>query len=184
MKIVGHILVLILLSSSQGYGQNIVYDTTDKYYAGIDFTFKDNLSYWTYDFRSRKPTKKDQSIGHITLWRTEKWDDNKDKEFHVSWNPGISFDIFNLKDSAKALELSRTMRSLTVCKIPQVGGDLFVLGNFVFVNSEPCVSCYRKLTNKEYCRPMINLLFSGIDISKISRLKDLINQLPIKENTN
>ena len=183
MKITGQILALTLLFGTQVDGQNNVYDTTDKHYTGIDFRFKDDLNYWTYQFKKRKATKKNLAIGHISLWRTEKWDDNKDKEFHPSWNPGISFDIFNLKDSIAALELSKTMRSLTICETPQIGGDIFVVGSFVFVNSEPCVSCYRKLTNEEYCRPTINFLFSGINISKFSTLKDLINQLPIKENT-
>ncbi|MBL7742034.1 MAG: hypothetical protein JNN00_01040 [Chitinophagaceae bacterium] len=181
MKRVIPFSICIFLSIAQSFGQRSVYDSTDKNYRGIDFSFKDDFAYWRYDFRQKKATKKNFSIGHLTFWRAEKWDNNNNAEFHSAWTPGISFDIYNLKDSAKAKEASRFVRSLSLCQSYEIGGDLFVVGNFIFVNPESCVLCYRKLTNKEYCRPTINIIFSNIDTSKVLKIRDIIDQFPIQQ---
>jgi hypothetical protein len=182
MKIIYQFLILFLFASTQVIGQTFIYDTTDNHYAGVNFTFKDDLKYWTYKLHSKKPSKKDQSIGYINFWRTEKWDDNADKEFHMAWNPGIGFEIFDLKDSSVALNISRQVRLLSSCVAPHIGGDYFVVGNFIFVNSVSCVSCYRGKNSTDYCRPTIYRIFKNIDLTKISSLTDIVQQLGIKRS--
>jgi hypothetical protein len=180
MKIVTRLWFLVLLTPSMSIGQQLVYDTSDKQYAGIDFKFKDDLGFWTFKFQKKRATKKDPSVGHIAFWRTKGFDDVTDKEFHSAWSPGISFEIFLLKDSIKARELSAGIASLSLCEIPQIGGDWFILGNFIFVNGESCVMCYRKSNKTEYCRPTINYIFSLLRVSNDTSMKEIVNQLPIK----
>jgi len=161
-------------------GQQLVYDTSDKQYAGIDFKFKDDLSFWTFKFQKKRATKKDPSIGHIAFWRIQGFDDVTDKEFHSAWRPGMSFEIFLLKDSIKAREISTDIASLSLCEIPQIWGDLFILGDFIFVNGESCVLCYHKANKTEYCRPTINYIFSMLRVTNDTSIKEIITQLPIK----
>ena len=182
MKIIYQFFILLLFTSTQVIGQTFIYDTTDSHYAGVNFTFKDDLNDWTYKFHSKKPSKKNRSIGYINFWRTEKWDDNTDKEFHMAWNPGIGFEIFDLKDSSIALNISRQAGMLSSCVAPRIGGDYFVVGNFVFVNSVPCVFCYRSKNNTDYCRPAIYRIFKSIDLTKVTSLTDIIQQLGIKSS--
>ena len=181
MKIAAQLFLLTILTSCCANGQQSIYDTTDKHYDGVNFGFTDDLSYWTFRFQKKKATKKNPSIGHIAFWRTQGFDDNTEKEFHSAWSPGISFEIFPLKDSIKALEVSTNMRSVALCETPQIGGDWFIIGSYLFVNGESCVLCYRKLTNTEYCRPTVNQIFSMINVAKSSSIREIISQLPIKE---
>lgn len=180
MKIAVQLILLLMLTSCCAIGQQSIYDTTDKHYRGINFGFTDDLGYWTFKFEKNRATKKNPSIGHIAFWRKQGFDDHTNKEFHSAWSPGISFEIFSLKDSLKALEVSKNMRSVALCETPQIGGDWFVIGNFIFVNGESCVLCYRKLNETEYCRPTINNIFSMLKVSKETSIKEIINQLPIK----
>lgn len=181
MKIAAQLFLLIILTNYCANGQQPIYDTTDKHYRGINFAFTDDLNYWTFKFQEKRATKKNPSIGRIAFWRTQGFDDNTNKEFHIAWSPGISFEVFFLKDSIKALEVSKNMRSLALCETPQIGGDWFIIGNFLFVNGESCILCYRKLTNTEYCRPTINQIFSKLIITKNSSIQEIIRQMPIKE---
>jgi hypothetical protein len=177
-------ITLVLIScffSSILFSQKNVYDTTDPFYAAVDFSFKDDLNVWRYKAHLRKPTNKNPSLGYVIFWRTEMWDDNTDKEFHMGWNAGIIFQVFNIKDSALGLSLSRFARNSTQCGPPRIGGDWFILSNFLFVNEEPCLACFRKKNATDYCRPVINQIFSQIDLSNVSSVKDIIKQLPIQE---
>jgi hypothetical protein len=177
-------IILILISCFVGctsFCQENVYDTTDPLYAAVDFSFKDDLNVWRYKARLRKPSNKNASLGYIIFWRTEKWDDNTDKEFHMGWNAGIIFQIFRIKDSALGLSYSRFARNSTQCSPPRVGGDWFILSNFLFVNKEPCLACFRKKNATDYCRPVMNQIFSQVYISNVSSVKDIIKQLPIQE---
>ena len=184
MKIFPLAIIFFLFLEKQAVCQKFIYDTTDTYYAGVKFSFQDDLNYWTYKFHPKKTTRKDKSIGVINFWRTERWDDSKDAEFHTSWNPHISFDIYNLEDSAIAQNTSRIMRAITSCVPPHTGGDYFIVGNFVFVNPVSCVSCYRGKNNTDYCRPTIYRIFKSIDLTKVTSLKDIIQQLEIKSSYN
>ena len=182
MKPIYLFLISFLFTGLNTIGQTFIYDTTDNHYAGVDFSFKDDLNYWSYKLHTRKPSKKDQSIGYINFWRTEKWDDNTDKEFHSAWNPGIGFEIYNLKDSSVALKISNQTRLLSSCVPPHVGGDYFISGNYIFVNTVSCTSCYRGKNKTDYCRPTIYRIFHSIDQTKVNSLTDLIKQLGIKSS--
>lgn len=62
MKIMAHLTLLFIFTTSIAFSQQSVYDSLDKHYAGIDFKFKDDLSFWTYRFQKKRATKKDASF--------------------------------------------------------------------------------------------------------------------------
>ncbi|GAB5527366.1 MAG: hypothetical protein Roseis2KO_52380 [Roseivirga sp.] len=63
------------------------------------------------------------------------------------------------------------------CVAPDVGGDLIVLGDLILLNTHVCLSCIRYNTRTDYCRPLLNKVFSEIEDIKVTSIKELRSSL-------
>lgn len=169
----------------------IIFDTTinpteinnKKYYSKTDFSSIDTLSLWSYKLDTIFNGKDGDSvkpIGMLTFWRTKPIDDSISKSiYHQLWTPYITFAIFNLSDTNYCFKKSTRTRHFSSCVPPQVGGDIIIVDKFIFLNGNFCLSCQRYDTKIDYCRPVINYVFSKLDRSKITTIQSLANQFII-----
>ena len=167
----------------------LFFDTTDnnkqfnnnKYYSKTDFSIVDTLSLWNYKLDTTfKGSERDslKPFAQIIFWRTKPVYDKKYKE---SWTPYIVFELYNSNDSAFCYDKSNRRRFLSSCVPPNVGGDIIFIDKFIFINSDVCLNCERDDTNVDYCRPIINYVFSKVDKTKITTLESILKQFVIKE---
>jgi hypothetical protein len=185
MKEIGLILVFLTIAA-RSFGQLVahkVYAPNDFHCRATDFRIIDTLSLWTYRLDSPYVTRFQDSVkpvGYIRFWRIKSIP-NTPKFYDQARGPAIDFEIFNLKDSAFCYERSRRTIIFSSCVPPNVGGDVFVIGKFIFLNRSVCVNCGSYGTPTiDYCRPIINLIFSRFTGNDISTLADIARQLPIK----
>jgi hypothetical protein len=188
-------IIIIILSSKNLYSQadKIFFDTTVKadplsnfaYYSKTDFTKIDTVNLWNYELdTSYKGRTSDtlKSLGQIRFWRTVPIDDKISHGIYGRyWTPHILFEVYFLKDSASCYQQSNRTRFLSSCVPPDVGGDIIKFGSLVFISRGVCLSCQRHDTKVDYCRPLINYIFSQIDPRNATSLTALVEQLNIRE---
>jgi hypothetical protein len=189
------LLISLIFLSSAIYPQvgKMVFDTTSDsrrfnnhyYYSATDFSNIDSIELWNYKLNDNYHGEKEDSIrpvGEIFFWRTNSIDDKISQQVYGHfWTARIEFDIFALKDSSYCYFRADRTRFYSSCVPPQVGGDIIKIGNFIFVSRGVCMSCHRYDTNVDYCRPVINYIFSKVDETKVNSLKDLVSQFIIKQ---
>ena len=124
---------------------------------------------------------RDYSIAKSKKHRLDKKYETFLKE-HISFKPSICFYIYNISDSIHCNNESKSLKELSNCIAPQVGGDLFIIGKFIFLNPELCLSCGTPFYGKlDYCRPLINFIFSKLDYKNVETIQSIVNQLPIRK---
>jgi hypothetical protein len=163
-----------------------MYNKPDYYYTRTDFTFSDTLTNWNYYLNL---TSKDiwndsltKPIGQITFFRTKPlFDSVNRRSYGIDRTPIIDFVIYNITDSAKCFERSEFTRHISSCVPPAVGGDIFVIGKFIFLNNSVCLRCYNE-NMVDYCRPTIKNIFSKVNLAKVSSLREIVGQFEIKES--
>ena len=81
-------------------------------------------------------------IGKIEFWRTESIDDKKSQEIYGRpWTPSISFDIYDINDLEFCQQIQMNVNRASSCLPPHVGGDLFIIKNYVLINGRVCLNC-------------------------------------------
>lgn len=186
--------LLVFFFTTAAYGQSqqyFVFDTIStqqqlsksRYYSKTNFSFIDTLSLWNYQLDTTYNGNKDDSvrpIGQLIFWRTKPIDDGiSQRLYNQLWTPYIAFDIFNIGDFAYCNAISNKTRYLSSCVPPEVGGDLMIFDKFVFLNRNVCLECQRHDTKVDYCRPVINYIFSKLDRTKMITIHSLVNQFVI-----
>jgi len=63
---------------------------------------------------------------------------------------------------------------------PDAGGDMLVIGKFIFLNPNVCLQCKRDDNRVDYCRPMISKVFLSVDQTKANSLEQIVRQFPIQ----
>ena len=179
-------LFLVLTKSFCQTANSKMYNKPDYYYEQTDFSFIDTLTNWSYDLTfSFKSIWKDsitKPIAQITFFRTKALYDKRSRlTYGKDWTPQIDFEIYNIKDSVKCFQLSEFTRNVSSCVPPAVGGDIFVVGKFIFLNNSVCLSCYNE-NMVDYCRPTIKNIFSKVNLDKVSSLKEIVEQFEIKQS--
>lgn len=170
------------------FGQPSIHGNTYNLYVYslTDFSSIDTLEHWNYTLDlTYKPIKNDSvsPIGLLTFSRTRPIDDSISLEAdNISWQPSISFEIYNLSDTSYCYRKSELIRIFSSCSPPNVGGDCFVFGNFVFLNSQVCVKCSNNSTKLDFCRPLVNYVFNKLTDKTVTNLADLSKQFIIKSN--
>jgi hypothetical protein len=185
MKEIGLILAFLTITA-MSFGQHLDYKIhrpNDYHRLGTDLKNIDTLSLWNYQLDSPYVTRFQDSvkpIGHISFWRTKPI--SNDPGLYVQARaPAIDFEIFDIKDSSYCYKSSWRTIVASSCVPPDVGGDVFVIGKFIFLNRSACVNCGSYGTpNIDYCRPTINFIFSRFSGNDISTLAGIVRQLPIK----
>lgn len=188
-----YITIFSLLFSINSFGQSFVFDTTIKrppinsarYYAKTDFSHVDTIQLWNYLLDTTyhgKDTDTIKPIGQLLFWRTKAIDDSISKYiYNQLWTPYIAFDIFNISDTNYCYDRSTRTRYFSSCVAPDVGGDIIIIDKYLFLNHSVCLSCGRYDTKVDYCRPVINYLFSNIDKTKITTIQSLVQQFVISK---
>lgn len=142
----------------------------------------DTLSLWNYHLESYKKPSKDKAVGILTFWRAKPIDDSVHMALHQeSWTPQISFSIFSIADSAICQAQSQKFKMSSSCVGPDVGGDMHLVGNFVLLNRDICLSCVSYVSKKDYCRPVVGKLLDAMDKRKVKSIQDLESQLRLKK---
>jgi len=185
------ITILFFLFATNSFSQKIVFDTAKKqsslysarYYSKTDLTLMDTLAFWNYVLDTTYHGRKTDSIkpaGQLIFWRTNPINDSISiKVYGRRWVPYMTFDIFHITDSSYCYEISEETRFYSSCVPPNVGGDIIIVGKFLFLNHSVCLNCQRYDTKVDYCRPVINYVFSKVDKTKITSLQSLIDQFVI-----
>lgn len=185
------ITILFFLFATNSFGQNIVFDTSvkqsslysNRYYSKTDFNLVDTVALWNYILDTTYHGKKTDSIkaiGRLIFWRTKPFYDSINiKLYDQPWTPYITFDIFLNTDSSYCYKISESTHLFSSCVPPDVGGDIIIIGKFLFLNHSVCLSCQRYDTKVDYCRPIVNYVFSKVDRTKITTLQSLIDQFVI-----
>ena len=183
-----YILILCILFSSSSFGQNLVFDTTvyaRESYSKTDFSNIDTFQLWNYLLDTTYKGRETDSIkpsGQLIFYRTSSIDDGISKKIYGRlWTPVISFDIFSVADTSYCFERSARTRIYSSCVPSDVGGDIIIIGKYLFLNHSVCVRCERHDTKVDYCRPVINYVFSKIDKNKITTIQSLVHQFIIAE---
>jgi hypothetical protein len=177
--------LILLLTRVSGQNQPLVANDHDSlYYSKTNFSVVDTLELWNYNLdKNYKAPGKDsvKPIAQITFWRTKPIDDGLSLEIYKQlWTPFISYEIYNLSDSTYCYYKSKLTRLISSCIPPNIGGDIFMIGNYIFLNRMVCLRCLRYDTGTDYCRPVINLILSRIDKNKVATLDEIAEQFIIK----
>ncbi len=170
----------------------IVFDTLPRpglpqknayYLSETKFSQVDTATKWTYFFDTGYGKQWKDSIkplGLIEFWRTEPLDDSISKFIHGKWwTPRIRFEIYHARDSMACFKKSTNIRFFSSCVPPDVGGDIILAGDFLFLSKGACLSCKKYDTGEDYCRPVINQLFQRLIGMKKKSLSALIDALAI-----
>ena len=120
-----------------------------------------------------------RALGKITFWRTQPIFDQIQKS---EWTPNITFSIYPLTDKAQCTDLSLVAKANSTCEIPNIGGDILIIGKYILLNTSTCVECADK-AKVDYCRNILKHLFEYIIDTNSGDLNYLFGQLPIKRGT-
>ena len=183
-------LTIALISSFFSFGQNLVFHTSlnepstvsSQYYSAMNFSKMDSLYYWKYQLDTRYHGMKTDTvkpIGQITFWRTKPIKDSREKTYSKFWTPHITFDIFTISDANYCFQYSKNIRTISSCTPPSTGGDVIVVGQFLLLNRSVCVNCRNQDAKIDYCRPIVNYLFSNIHNKKVETIEKLVEQFGI-----
>ena len=168
-------------------GTNNKHHVDPYYYSKTDFSFTDTLSFWSYNLDTTYKGDKSNTvkpIARLTFWRTKSIDDGiSARLYNQLWAPRMVFEIYTISALNFCYRSSVATRVASSCRPPDVGGDIIVMGKFVLLNHDPCVSCVRYDTQIDYCRPIVNRIFKQVDMAKITSLMSLVSQFPVKEGS-
>ncbi len=133
----------------------------------------DALDNWFYVLLDKNLSYEDsvRPIGQLTIQRN-KMIGRRSLNF--------TFQVFAIKDSSYCFRKSQSVRTLSRCVPPEVAGDIIIYNQFVFLNTNICLQCKNPEDGLDYCRPIINKVFSAVDRTKASTLEEIVKQFPIK----
>lgn len=161
-------------------------DTASIYYSKTDFNLVDSLPLWTYKLEKDLLYSSEDSIQplcKLTFSRSEPINNYSElfKQLDsVAWKVHITYKVYRLSDSDYCYIKSAQVRQKTNFVPPFAGGDFFIIGKFIFLNTEDCIACIQYKTTTDFCRPVVNALISKIDRSRPFSVDGIVRQFPIK----
>jgi len=182
MKLLSLVILIVCSSKLSGQTNNIVFYARDNY-SKTDFSKIDSLSSWFYVLTVNEPSNEEgiHPLGQLMFQRTTTVHDSiTEKVYGGGFLPNISFQVYKIKDSAYCFEKSLLIKKAASCVAPDVGGDIIIFGNFIFLNLSICLQCKRFDNAIDYCRPVINQLFLSVDKRRAISLEQIVRQFPIE----
>ena len=186
LRIFLFLIIIISCSSLQLSGQSnnsVFYSYSLNDYSKTDFSNVDSLSCWFYVLWIKESSRKDsiKSLGELTFQRDHAVKDSiSESLYKTGFLPLITFQVYDIKDSAYCFKKSLLIKTVSSCMAPDAGGDIIVFGKFIFVNLKVCLPCKRFDNGVDYCRPIVNKMFSSVDMTKVDSLEQIIGQFPIQ----
>jgi hypothetical protein len=180
------IILIVICTSLQSVGQtnsSVFLNSSLSNYSKTDFSVVDSLNCWFYVLLFQSPSQKDsvKSIGELTFQRKHPVGDTTSEKLYKSgFLPIYTFQIFDIRDSIYCFKKSHLIKAISSCIPPEVGGDIVIFGKFIFLNLNVCLHCRKYDNGIDYCRPIINKIFSSVDKAKADSLKQIVGQFPIK----
>ncbi len=179
------IIIFTFLSSFSIFSQEIGkdFDFEKRYFPIKNSIQTDSLKYWTYsiDYEFKRPNDSIKPVGQIKFWRTKSIDDKKSQEIYGKpWTPSIDFDIYNITDLTFCVQAQININTASSCLPPNVGGDLFIIRNYVLINRWVCVNCIRYDNGIDYCRPTLNKILSELELTENTSLREIDKAIRMK----
>ena len=180
------IIIFVSCFSLQLIGQTdnpVFYNSSFSNYSKTDFSKVDSLSCWFYVLTIKNSSHGDsiKSVGELTFQRTHAVKDTISENLYKSgFLPNFTFQVYNIKDSEYCLKKSQLIKTVSSCVSPDVGGDIIIFGKFIFLNLNVCLHCKRYDNGADYCRPIINKVFSIVDKSNANTLEQIVKQFVIQ----
>lgn len=145
--------------------------------------FIDNFNDWKFEYYPLENNNAEASpIGVINFKRVNGLEISEKLIYNNKfWFPNIEYSIYELKDSISCKRTSLIVQHKSSCVPPNIGGDYFVKGNFIFLNQHACLDCQSPSSDIDFCRPIIKSIFDSIKTNPETQLQDILNQIPLKE---
>jgi hypothetical protein len=176
--------ILFFVGNIKGQSRPLTKDDKwSSYYDKTDFSIIDTVDLWAYRFEGackEKLSDSVQALGRLSFFREKTvYDSARSRSEGRLWNPVIEYTIYKLSDSAYCMQRSTHIRLISNCLPPSVGGDYFILGGYIFLNENVCLSCINYATGIDYCRPVVNYVISKVNRNKVATLEEIFNQFQI-----
>lgn len=175
------LLCVVLFIAVKGFGQNKNNIVTGSTFVADPNFYKKILEKWNYQFTPPGPATKKEAVnalGNVTFWQIVPV-----KTDTGLWIPHISFDIYNKTDNEFVSKVSGKVHDNPNCHPEERGGEIYTLGNFLFVNNENCPDCLAYFTGANYCKSNLKLIFKNTKVDDKTSLPDLLAKLPVEKGT-
>jgi hypothetical protein len=152
----------------------------------------DSLELWSYDILTLKENEKIREgnpIYKIVFFRNTSIKDslyeNIIKRGHHcndnGFRPAMIFNVYPMSKIDSVKKMSKWTKTLSSCSPPNVGGDYYVLRDFVLINFPSCTNCSTYSDRKiDLCRDNIAKIISYISYKEYLSFEQIFNDLPIK----
>lgn len=170
--------VFFLLFAFKSFSQTKNNTTTGTVFIADPDFYKRLLEKWNYQFiPAGHATKKDSatSLGEIIFWMVAPV-----KTDTGMWTPHISFSIYKKTDNEYCARISGKIHDNPNCRPELRGGEIYTLGDFLFLNKENCPNCMAYFTGADYCKSNVKLIFKNTKVDDKTTLPELIEKLPLE----
>ena len=144
----------------------------------------DTLSLWNYDILTLTKDEKIKEInpvGKIVFFRNVAIKDSLNKN-GSGLKPAVVFYVYPVAMLVKVKALSNKVSLTSSCQPPDRGGKLYVLKNFILLNSTSCTLCSTSAEkNIDLCTANINKIISFVADKEYKSLEQLYKDLTIKK---
>jgi hypothetical protein len=128
---------------------------------------KNDLHSWRYNFSA---IELNSSLGVVSFYRIDSFP-GEERVF-------VSFNVYPIADSSICRAKSRQTRYISSCSYPNVGGDLYQVGDYMLLNESVCINCQSKRVAN--CRNAITEILLPIMVMRYFSIDELLKRLPIK----
>lgn len=168
------LVVLLILNAACGQAHSSLFlHPESRYYDSTDFSKTDSLDAWFYLLLDKNLSYEGpvQPIGQLIFQR---------KRRIKGWTPNFTFQIFRISDSSYCFKKSQSVRTSSSCRSPDIAGDIIIFDQYIFLNTNVCLQCKSFENGLDYCRPVIDKIFSAVNKTKVASLEELVKQSPIQ----
>ena len=139
----------------------------------------DSISLWSYDFWDVEP-KDSLIICKIMFFRNKPVNDSLyQRVYGGKKTPSIIYSVYPVSMLDSIRTMSKHVQMFTSCAPPSIGGDYYVLNDFILINYSSCVNCASADYKSDLCRGNVKTILKSVSTNKYDTFEDLCNALPI-----
>lgn len=148
----------------------------------IDSIVVEPIADWRYMFDPTPDTLRESkvaSLGHVSFIRKDSIPSELHQRlYHRGWRPGMSFHVFPITAYSDCSTEQRRVIHLSSCLEPNVGGDLFIVGQFVLFNRSVCLGCEWE-DGIDRCRGPISEIVKVMEQRAPVTVDELVKAIPL-----